>query len=77
MDTGKELSAKVERIDPDDPVAMRRWAIGICKGRTISEVAAPLGIPATMDSVVDYFTKGLPEQTRKPVQEICERELKA
>jgi hypothetical protein len=76
MTRKQKALTRVDRVDPNDPEALRQWAIGICRGRTIEEVAAPLGITPTMDSLLRFLTKGLSANSERAVREICERELK-
>lgn len=65
----------VTRFDPNDSARIQEWALGICKNRTVAEVAAPLGIPARIEDVVAFLTKGLGGESKKIVREICEKEL--
>lgn len=63
-------------IDPDDLEAMREWAVGMCRGCTVSELAADLGVAAERSAVLEHLTRGFESAaTREVVREACEQEL--
>jgi len=71
----KRLVTRVDQISPENSAALREWAESICNGRTVKEVADPLGIPATMASVIDFLAKDLPPSSREVVRDVCEQQL--
>jgi hypothetical protein len=51
------------------------WTVLVCRGWTLEGLARSVKVENTMDAVVDFLSKGFPDQAKVVVREVCEREL--
>lgn len=65
----------IESVDMTDPNALQRWAQSICRGGGIRDIASALGVPATVESVIDALTKDFPQSSRDVVAGVCRAEF--
>lgn len=71
----KGYVAELIPVDPNDPIAVRKWAEHRCRGWTLNELARSLGVLPTKDAVTKRLARGFPPASRKIAIETCEVEL--
>jgi len=71
----KSYRTELVSVDSHDLAALREWARLTCRGRTVAVMAASLEVEPTMEAILGFLSKGLPEESQLAVREVCEREL--
>jgi hypothetical protein len=72
---GSEAMYELVVIDPKDVPQIRDWAERWCRGASIPDLADGLGVGRSKDAIISYLSKGLTDEGREAVKEVCEREL--
>jgi hypothetical protein len=67
--------AELTPVSPGDLAAVKRWIALRCRGRTVAELSAQLGVEPSMEAVVERMTRAIREPDRHAARMLCEREL--
>jgi hypothetical protein len=53
---------------------MREWAEDVCRGRSISTLAADLGVDPSLDAIVARLGRRLSPAVKKSVEDGCQKQ---
>jgi hypothetical protein len=68
-------SVQLHNVDVQDPEALEGWARGMCKGQTVTVLAAFYNVENSARAVANVIAKDLPGPYRRKVVKACLREL--
>lgn len=74
-DENRQYRAEVVSIGPKDRDKLGSWARHICRGRSVEDLAASLGVPPNVEDIVSFLSQGLPKGSASAVKKACEQEL--
>lgn len=68
--------SELVNVDNDDPAAVVNWVRGMCRGRSVNQLAEFYEVSPTIEAVAAVLAGDLPDQTRQVAIEACMDELR-